>query len=263
MDLKRIGNTLLMFLGLFVLLGPELARHDPDAQQLALRFLEPSRDFWLGTDELGRDVFSRLAFGGRVSLGIAFSSLILAGLTGSAVGFCAGFFRGVFGQFVQGAIDFLQSFPGILFGMIVTAFFEPHLALLVVAISISYFAGFARLARAKMMQLLGSPLFDACVVLGESPWRILGVHLVPLCVYAVVAYAEINFASVLLVTSSFGFLGFGGTHLQHEWGTMLGEGRSLIRSHPGLQVYPGLMIFITVLGFNLRRTGRWVRQPLH
>ena len=216
----------------------------------------PSADHWFGLDELGRDVFSRIVYGARVSLVVAIVSVTLALIVGGLLGAVAGYFGGAADSTIMRVVDVMLAFPSFLFAIGLVALLGPGLWQLMVAIGIANVPIFARLLRGSMLGVRTSPYIASARVLGLPSRRVLGVHMLPNAVSPLIVAATLALATAIIETAGLGFLGLGTNDpAQPEWGAMLANTTRYLQSAPHLAFFPGLAIVITVLGFNLLGDG--------
>jgi peptide/nickel transport system permease protein len=248
----RIGFALTVLLVLLALLAPWIAPHDPAAQDLPSRLLGPGTGHWMGTDELGRDILSRVLFGARISMLVGISVVCGAGLVGLAVGAIAGYFGGWCDRIVNVVlINAFLSFPGILLAIAFAAFMGPGLNKVVLALVITGWAGYARLARAQVLKVKELDYVLAARSLGASDMRILLRHVLPNAIQPVLIQATIGMASAILAESTLSFLGLGVLAPAPSWGAMLNDASGYLFSAPHMVVFPALAIMAAVLAFNL------------
>jgi len=244
----------LAIVGLFALLaigGPWLAPLDPYAQNFARTLRPPSAEHWFGTDQLGRDVFSRVLTGARTSLGIGIGGVLVALLFGVPIGMLAAFRGGRVDFLIMRGVDIMLSFPDIVFALAIVAILGPSTQNVIIAVGIVSIPVFARTTRAVALSTLAEPYVEGSRSLGCSPARILARHVLPNIAGILLTLASLLFATTLLSASGLSFLGLGTQPPEPEWGTMLGESRSYLRSHPHLATFPGLSLALAALGFNL------------
>ena len=250
--LGRWGLAVTLVLLLMALLAPWLAPQAPTAQSLPERLLPPSARHCMGTDELGRDVLSRTLYGARVSLLVGISVVLGAGIVGLAIGSCAGYFGGAFDQLINVVlINSFLSFPGILLAIAFAAFLGPGLDKVILALTITGWAGYARLARAQVLKVRELEFVLAAKSLGASHARILLRHLLPNTLQPVLIQATIGMAGAILSESTLSFLGLGVIAPTPSWGAMLNDARNHLFDAPHLVVFPALAIMAAVLAFNL------------
>ncbi len=250
--LGRLGLITAALLLAAALLAPFLAPADPAAQDLPARLAGPSRSHWMGTDELGRDVTARVLYGARISLFVALSVVCGCGLTGLLIGMLAGYAAGWFDRFVNTVlINTFLSFPGVLLAIAFAAFFGPGIGKVILALVITGWAGYARLARAQVLKVKELEFVLAARSLGASPVRIMTRHLLPNILQPVLIQATIGIAGAILAESTLSFLGLGVLAPVPSWGAMLNDARGHLFDAPHLVVFPALAVMIAVLAFNL------------
>jgi peptide/nickel transport system permease protein len=251
-DAGRIGLILTLLLVILALAAPWLAPANPNAQDLPSRLSGPTALHWMGTDELGRDIFSRVLFGARVSMLVGVTVVIGAGLVGLAIGALAGYVGGWFDGVVNIVLlNAFLSFPGILLAIAFAAFLGPGIGKVMLALIVTGWAGYARLARAQILQAKEMEYVLAARSLGASPARILLRHLLPNILQPVLVQATIGMAGAILAESTLSFLGVGVLAPMASWGAMLNDARSHLFDAPHLVVFPALAIMVAVLAFNL------------
>jgi peptide/nickel transport system permease protein len=248
----RFGFAAAVLLLLAALFAPWIAPADPAAQNLPTRLESPSRAHWMGTDELGRDTLSRTLYGARISLFVAISVVLGCGLTGLAIGLLAGFLGGWFDRFVNLLlINAFLSFPGILLAIAFAAFFGPGIGKVILALIITGWAGYARLARAQVLKVKELEFILAVRSLGAANLRIMLRHLLPNILQPVLIQATIGMAGAILAESTLSFLGLGVLAPVPSWGSMLNDARSHLFDAPHLVIFPALAVMTAVLAFNL------------
>jgi peptide/nickel transport system permease protein len=248
----RIGFAVTVLLVLLAIFAPWIAPHDPAAQDLPSRLLGPEAGHWMGTDELGRDILSRVLFGARISMFVGIWVVCGAGLVGLAAGAIAGYFGGWCDRIVNVVlINAFLSFPGILLAIAFAAFMGPGLDKVVLALVITGWAGYARLARAQVLKVKELDYVLAARSLGASDMRILLRHVLPNAIQPVLIQATIGMASAILAESTLSFLGLGVLAPAPSWGAMLNDASGYLFSAPHMVVFPALAIMAAVLAFNL------------
>src|ERR1700723_1096236 len=250
--LGRWGLAVTVLLILLAVLAPWIAPANPSAQSLPDRFLSPTAQHWMGTDELGRDVLSRTLYGARVSLLVGVSVVVGAGIVGLALGSLSGYFGGAFDRLINIVlINSFLSFPGILLAIAFAAFLGPGIGKVILALIVTGWAGYARLARAQVLQAKEMEYVLAARSVGASPARILVRHLLPNILQPVLVQATIGMAGAILAESTLSFLGVGVLAPNASWGAMLNDARSHLFDAPHLVVFPALAVMTAVLAFNL------------
>jgi peptide/nickel transport system permease protein len=248
----RWGFFLTMVLVFLAIAAPWLAPADPTSQHLAIRLAGPTASHWMGTDQLGRDIFSRIIYGARISMLVSVSVVVGAGIIGLAIGSIAGYWGGWFDRFVNIIlINAFLSFPGILLAIAFAAFLGPGIDKVIFALIITGWAGYARLARAQILQAKEMEYVLAARSLGASNARILIRHLLPNILQPVLVQATIAMAGAILAESTLSFLGLGVLAPMPSWGSMLNDARSHLFDAPHLVIFPALAIMAAVLAFNL------------
>jgi peptide/nickel transport system permease protein len=251
-SLGRWGFGLTLLLLIVALSAPWLAPYDPIAQNLPARLAAPSAAHWMGTDELGRDILSRIIYGTRVSMLVSVSVVFGAGIIGLAIGSVAGYFGGWFDRLVNIVlINAFLSFPGILLAIAFAAFLGPGLDKVILALVVTGWAGYARLARAQVLQAKEMEYVLAARSLGASHTRILIRHLLPNIVQPLLVQATIAMAGAILAESTLSFLGVGVLAPMPSWGAMLNDARGHLFDAPHLVIFPALAVMTAVLAFNL------------
>ncbi len=251
-DAGRIGLALTLLPVVLALAAPWIAPANPNTQNLPTRLSGPTSMHWMGTDELGRDIFSRVLYGARVSMLVGICVVIGAGLVGLAIGALAGYIGGWFDG-VMNIVFFnaFLSFPGILLAIAFAAFLGPGVGKVILALIVTGWAGYARLARAQILQAKEMDYVLAARSLGASPARILLRHLLPNILQPVLVQATIGMAGAILAESTLSFLGVGVLAPMASWGAMLNDARSHLFDAPHLVIFPALAIMVAVLAFNL------------
>jgi peptide/nickel transport system permease protein len=248
----RVGLTLSVFLIFVAVAAPLIAPYDPASQDLPARLAGPSLAHWMGMDELGRDVLSRIIFGARISVFVSFSVVLGSGLIGVGIGSLIGYLGGWLDGIVN--IVFLNaflSFPGILLAIALAAFLGPGIGKVILALIVTGWAGYARLARAQVLKVRELDYIAAARALGASGGRILLRHVLPNILPAILVQATTALAGAILAESTLSFLGLGVLAPMPSWGGMLNDARSHIFDAPHLAIFPALAVALAVLAFNL------------
>lgn len=243
--------ALLVLLGLAAALAPILAPHDPQAISLTNRFAGWSARNPLGTDHLGRCVLSRLLWGARPSLGAALLIAVATAVLGFTIGAAAGYVRGRLDEALMRLVDFVLAFPTLLFAFAVVGFLGPGLGNAIIAIVAVHWAHHARTVRVLTSSVATQDYIAAARLMGQRPLVVLLRHVLPNVAPVLVVVATLDAGWILLQLSSFSFLGLGVQPPTPEWGMLVFEARPYFRSHPALMIYPGVMIFLTVIAVNL------------
>jgi len=250
--LGRWGLAVTALLVVIAVTAPWIAPSNPSAQSLPERLLPPSAHHWMGTDELGRDVLSRTIYGARVSLLVGVFVVLGSGIVGVTLGALSGYFGGVTDRVINIIlINSFLSFPGILLAIAFAAFLGPGLSKVILALVITGWAGYARLARAQVLKVREMEFVVAARSLGASHARILLRHLLPNTLQPVLIQATIGMAGAILAESTLSFLGLGVVAPRASWGAMLNDARNHLFDAPHLVIFPALGIMAAVLAFNL------------
>jgi peptide/nickel transport system permease protein len=251
-----VGALVTALLFAAALLAPWLSPYDPLAQDLERRLQQPSWTHPLGTDDLGRDVLSRVLYGARISLTVGFLSIGMATGGGLVLGLIAGFGGGGWGgrwleAFIMRTSDIVLAFPVVLLAIAIVTAFGPSLRHAMLAIAIVYLPRFIRIVRASVLVEKAQTYIEAGHAIGVGRRRLLFRHLLPNVTSPVIVQATLGLAEAILEAAALSFLGLGATPPTPEWGAMLSEGRAYLRLAPWVIVFPGLAIFLTVMSFNL------------
>jgi peptide/nickel transport system permease protein len=237
---------------LLAILAPVLPLTDPNFQNYNSVKVGPSSQFWLGTDDLGRDMFSRIIYGARVSLTVGFTAILLAVIVGGSIGLVSGFFKGKTETVLMGAMDVLLAFPALLLALAIVAFTDSHsVATVALAIGIVSIAPIARLVRASTLVFTEREFVLASRTLGASNRRIIVREILPNVLLPVLSFAIIGIAVAIVAEGGLAFLGLSVAPPTATWGGMINEGRNLLDTDPWISLLPCLIMFLTVLSLNL------------
>jgi peptide/nickel transport system permease protein len=253
--LAVIGLLIVVFLVLIALFAPWLSHHLPTEQNLADRLQSPSSTYWLGTDELGRDIYSRIIHGSKITLYIIFLVAVIVVPLGLFVGTTAGYFGGIIDKILMRITDIFMAFPRLILALAFVAVMGPSIENAVIAITITSWPPYARIARAETITIRHSEFILAVQQQGASAWRILFKHIVPMCTSSVIVRLTLDMAGVILIAAGLGFLGLGAQPPSPEWGLMISQGRQYLLDQWWVSTIPGIAIFIVSLGFNLLGDG--------
>lgn len=251
-----LGAAWLIFVTLVSLLAPTLAPYDPLEVNLRIRLLPIATPaHFLGTDDLGRDIFSRLIWGGRISLLVGFLAVLCAMSVGTLIGLLTGFYGGKLDAIVMRLIEILMAFPAILLAIAIVAALGPGLEHAMLAVAIVGIPYYARIVRGSVMSLREREYIIASHALGSNHWRIIVAHLFPNSLPPLIIAATLDVGWMIMFAAGLSFLGLGAQPPAAEWGIMLSEGHKFIRLAPHASILPGLAIFLVVLSLNLLGDG--------
>jgi peptide/nickel transport system permease protein len=250
-----VGLVILLFLILIAIFADVIAPFDFRTQDLNAVFVKPNATHWFGTDNFGRDIFSRVVYGARISLQIGFIAVGIALVTGGFLGAVSGYFGGWFDTFVMRIIDIMLAVPTILLAISIVATLGPGITNLMIAVGVSSVPSYARIVRANVMSIKEMQFIEAARAMGTRDINIIIKHVIPNTLAPVIVQATIGVAGAILSAAGLGFIGLGIQPPNPEWGAMLNAGRHFIRDNPHLTTYPGLAIMITILSLNLLGDG--------
>lgn len=256
-----IGIVFILVSLIVALLAPLIAPHNPtevfpDALRLPPAFSEGGQsNFFFGTDDIGRDLLSRLIYGSRISLSVGFSVVVLALIVGTILGVIAGYYGGLIDRAIMRLTDLIMSLPSILFAIVIVAVLGPGITNAIVAVSVVAIPNFTRIIRAQVMAEKNRQYVQAARLFGAGNFRIMFVEILPNCMAPLIVQASLGFSDGILNVAALGFLGLGAQAPMSEWGTMLSDARSYIESSPWMVTLPGICILLTVLSFNLLGDG--------
>jgi peptide/nickel transport system permease protein len=245
------GAAILLLLAAAALFAPALAPYNPFGQNLDQDLIAHSREHWLGTDKLGRDILSRIIYGGRISLLVGITTVALSLAIGVVIGSLSGYFGGWIDQMLMRLVDILMAFPGILLAIAFTAVLGPGLDHVILALCLIGWTGYARLVRGEILSLRERDFIQAARSLGCRPKRIILRHLLPNLLPPLLIQSTFGLAAAIVAEGSLSFLGLGVEPPTPSWGAMLNDGRQFLLVAPHLTTYPGLALMITVLALNL------------
>lgn len=255
--LGKIGLVIITLFFLAALLVPVIAPYDP-AEQLPMsrnlpteERLKPSRAHWLGQDDLGRDVLSRIIYGARISMRVGVTVVLISVLIGVLIGSISGFYGGWVDRFLSGFLfNVFMSFPSILLAIAMVAFLGPSLGNLILALSVIGWVGYARLMRGQVLKVREYDFVTAARALGANDLRLIVRHILPNAIQPLIVQASLGMAGAVLSEASLSFLGLGVPPPAASWGAMLNDARSFLTIAPHLLLFPGLAVMLTVLAFN-------------
>jgi peptide/nickel transport system permease protein len=249
--LSWIGIVIAAVVVFAAIFAPWLATHDVTLQDLSMRFRPPSAEHWFGTDALGRDIYSRVLFGARISLQVGITVVLVSGIIGVLIGSVAGFYGGWVDKFLSGYLfNVFLAFPGLLLAISLVAFLGAGLEKLILALCIIGWVGYARVMRGQVLKVREYDFVMAARALGAGNLRILFSHIMPNAIQPLIVQASLGMAGAVLSEASLSFLGLGIPPPAPSWGTMIEEARQYFSVHPHVLFFPGVAIALTVLAFN-------------
>jgi len=259
-----IGAAIVLFMVFVALSAPLIAPHDPNKLYPVQRLKGPSKEFPLGTDNLGRDMLSRLIYGARPSIGSAVMATAIIISIGITIGAWAGYVGGIVDDIAMRVVDILLAFPNLILALAVVGILGPGLRNMLIAMTFAVWAGYARLVRGIVLELRERPFVNASVALGGGRVHIILRHILPNIISPVIVLASLQMGYLILSIAGLSFLGLGVQPPTSEWGAMLNAGRNFFQFAPSQMIYPGIAISITVLGFNMLGDGlRDILDPRH
>jgi peptide/nickel transport system permease protein len=250
-----LGGLLILGLLAAVVLAPTLAPHDPLDQSFPRQLKAPSRGFWLGTDEFGRDILSRIIFGARIALWIGALAVGIAVVLGVPLGLIAGYFGGRLDTTIMRTMDVLLAFPYLLLALIVVTLLGFGLTNVMIAVGLVYVPQYSRIVRSVTLSVRERLFVEAAHAMGGSNTRIMICHVLPNCMAPIIVQTTLSMGWAIVNAAGLSFLGLGAQPPMPEWGAMLASGREYMRNAPWITTFPGLAILLTALGFNLLGDG--------
>jgi ABC-type dipeptide/oligopeptide/nickel transport system permease subunit len=246
-----LGLAIVATLVVIAMLAPLIAPYDPLAIDARASIQPSSREHWLGTDQLGRDILSRLIHGSRWTLGTSLLATLGIVTIGTAVGLISGYFAGLVDELLMRLVDVFLAFPSLVLMLAIVGLLGPSLPNVMLSAIAVWWVAYARVVRGVTLSLRDRDFVMSAHCAGCSPWRVLRVHLFPNAIPPIIVLASLELGTLILALSGLSFLGLGAQPPTPEWGTMLNEGRTLFQRAPQLMIYPGVAITLSVLGFNL------------
>jgi peptide/nickel transport system permease protein len=253
--LAMFGLVIIILLVLTAIFADFIAPYDYSTNNLKDQFSGPSKEHLFGTDEFGRDIFSRIVYGSRISLQVGFISVGIALIAGVAIGAVAGFYGGKVDTILMRVIDIIQSLPDILLAIAIMAVLGPGLANLMIAVGIAAIPGYAKIVRSSVLSIKDSEYVEAAKANGSSDFRIIIKHIIPNCLAPIIVQATLGVAYAIINAAGLSFIGLGLEPPTPEWGAMLSGGRAYIRDFPHMTIFPGLAIVITIFALNVLGDG--------
>ncbi|HKM51266.1 MAG TPA: nickel transporter permease [Candidatus Bathyarchaeia archaeon] len=253
--LSMMGLAIVAALIVVAVLAPYIAPYNPIEQDLSMRLSPPSSSHIFGMDTLGRDIFSRVVYGCRITLEIAFVITLIGGSAGSLVGVIAGYSGGKVDEILMRVTDMFLAFPRLILALAFAAALGPSLVNMIIAISVVDWPIYARLARGQALSAKREDFVEAARAMGAGNWRIIFLHILPVCLSPIIVQVTLRLGDVILTAAGLGFLGLGAQPPTPEWGVMVSDGRNFILNEWWIAAFPGFAIMIVVLGFNLLGDG--------
>ena len=253
--LSKAGFIIIVVVFLLVMLAPLIAPYDPDDINVKAILIAPTWHHWMGTDGLGRDVLSRMLFGGRISLLVGLVAVGISTVIGIILGAIAGYYRGWVDTVIMRLVDVMLSIPSFFLILAVIAFLTPSIINVMIVIGLTSWMGVTRLVRAEFLSLSGREFVQASRTLGAKDARLIFTHLLPNSFTPIIVSSVLGIAGAVLLESGLSFLGLGVQAPQASWGNILTDGKDYIQFAWWLSLFPGLAILITVLGYNLLGEG--------
>lgn len=253
--LSMVGAIIVLGLIMTAIFAPYIAPHDPIEQNLEKRLDPPSLEHPFGVDQLGRDIFSRVIYGTRITLVIAMIITAIGGSIGTFLGVVAGFLGGKVDEVLMRMTDMFLAFPSLILALAFAAALGPSLNNMIIAISIANWPIYSRLARGQALSAKREDYIEAAKAIGASKWRITFLHILPVCISPIIVQLTLHMGTVILTAAGLGFIGLGAQPPTPEWGVMISDGRPYIMNQWWASAFPGLAIMIVVLGFNLLGDG--------
>ena len=249
-----IGAAVIALVILVAIFAPVISPYNPTSQA-AKRLLEPSAQYWLGTDELGRDVFSRIVCGSRISLEVGIIAVTLALVLGATTGVLAGYIGGRFDNTIMRFVDIMFAFPGLVLAIVIAGLLGPSITNAMIAIGIIYAPAYARVTRSSVLAIKGEPYLEAARLIGGRDLHIIRRYILPNIMAPLIVLTTLSMSTAILTEAALSFLGLGTQPPDPSWGTMLSNGRKFMEFAPWVAIFPGLAIVIAVLGFNFLGDG--------
>lgn len=262
--LALAGLLILVLLVAVAALAPVLSAQSPVAQELSLRLQPPSAAHWFGTDELGRDIYTRVLYGARITLVIVGLVVVMVAPAGLLIGTTAGYLGGAMDTVLMRVTDIFLAFPRLILALAFVSALGPGIENAIIAIACTAWPPYARVARAETLTIRSSDFISAIRLQGAAPLRIVLGHVVPLCTSSLIVRVALDMAGIILTAAGLGFLGLGAQPPSPEWGAMIASGRKFLLDQWWVATMPGIAILVVSLGFNLLGDGiRDVLDPKH
>ena len=253
--LAMFGAIVLLTVSFMAIFGRWIVPYDPNGMDFSARFANPSFTHWMGTDDFGRDIFSRIIYGSSISLQVGFVAVGVATLFGTSLGLIAGYSNRILDEVIMRAMDILYAFPAILLAIAILAALGRGVGNAMIAIGLVYIPIFARIARGAVLGIRNEEFIIAAKAMGAGDIRIMLTHILPNVLSPIIVEITLSFAFAILAEAALSFFGLGTQPPDPSWGRMLSEGRDFFRQSGWMAIFPGLAIFFTVMGFNFLGDG--------
>lgn len=245
-----IGVAIIFSIAFIAIFAPYLGMNNPTEVNMKNRLMSPNEKHPMGTDQLGRDVLSRIVYGGRVSIAATTIATIMIMILGLTIGAIAGYFGGIIDQTIMRIVDILLAFPNLILTIAIAGILGPSLMNLIIAMTATGWVGYSRIVRGSVLSVKEKEFIEAARAMGCSNSYIITRHVIPNMISPVIVIATINMGHTILMITGLSFLGLGAQPPTPEWGAMLNDGKSYLTTAPHLMIFPGLMIMVVVLAFN-------------
>ncbi|NUH83296.1 ABC transporter permease [Bacillus firmus] len=249
--MSLVGGSIVFIYIILAVLAPLISPYDPYEIDLVNKLQPPSSDHIMGTDDKGRDIFSRILYGSQLSLAVGFVSVFIGALFGIVLGIVSGYYGGWVDTIIMRFIDVLLAFPGLLLALAIVSALGPSLINVMIAVGVFSIPTFARIVRGSTLSVKKMEYIDAIRVLGASDLKIIFVHILPNIMSPIIVQGTLRLATSILSVAGLSFLGMGAQPPTPEWGAMLSDGRDFLFTAPHIALFPGIAIALIVLGFNL------------
>lgn len=250
-----LGSCLTILIILVAIFAPAIEPHDPTKMVLSYKFIPPSSNHIFGTDNMGRDIFSRIIEGSRISLSIAFLVVIISVGIGTVIGLISGFFGGKIDMFFMRIVDVLLAFPTIVFALAISSVLGTGQINLVIAMCCIQWTRYARVARGEAILIKNAEYIDAARAIGNNSFQIMSKYFLPIIISKIVILMSLDIGGIILYCSSLSFLGMGAQPPSPDWGAMISDGKEYMRYAPWIAIFPGLAIAVSALAFNMLGDG--------
>lgn len=246
-----VGIIIILFLYTTAFLAPVISPDDPLKTNVSQKLQSMSIKHPMGTDQLGRDMLSRILYAARISLTASIAVVVICLIVGTTIGCIAGYFGGIVDEVLMRLVDVMMAFPSFILNIAITGILGPSVINIILALSLTSWVGYARMVRSSVLSIKNRTFIEAAQAMGSNKIKIIINHIIPNVIHPIIVYATFNASHTILAISGLSFLGLGVQPPTPEWGAMLNEATTFMGASPHLFIFPGLMIMLTVLGFNL------------